>query len=84
MKSIEFIEIKIDNKLYFINNKEKIINLIRIIRNWQQKYESSNVIDGEEFLIKIVCLKEAYVIHGKGSYPKNYLEFKNWIRTNYD
>ena len=82
------INIFIDAKNYklTINNKTKDItedqldNLIRIIRTWNSNYPSdNNEIDKETFLIRINTDNEPDVIKGNGTYPDNYLAFKEWI-----
>lgn len=86
------IEILIDikNNLVTINNKqknisnEKIYELFRIIRNWKDFYESSNIIDSEKFTIKIISQNTVDTIIGDGTYPDNYMEFKNWVGNIYE
>ena len=82
------INIFIDVKKYklIINNKtkditeEQLSNLIRIIRTWNSNYPSNNnEIDTETFLIRINTDSETDVIKGNGTYPDNYLAFKEWI-----
>ena len=87
IENIKIIEISIDvlKETITINNKEKIItkeqikDLIRIIRNWDNEYHNSNIIDAESFLIKITTDKEIEIIKGKGNYPSNYKMLKEWI-----
>lgn len=81
------IEILIDvkNNLLTINNKtkeisnEKIYDLLRIIRNWNNYYKKSNLIDNEKFIIKIISQGLTNSFIGDGTYPDNYIEFKNWV-----
>ena len=92
MKSIEiYIDIEFNilidviNKIIILNNKqkeitdEKINELLRIIRTWENSYQSNNIIDGEEFLIKINTDNKTEIIKGKGKYPENYNLLKSWI-----
>lgn len=95
MNSIEIVidnktlktEIYIDNvkQTIIINNKEKEISkekiedLIRIIRTWKNNYHNQNVVDAESFFIKINLNSETEIIKGNGSYPENYILFKEWI-----
>ena len=60
--------------------EEKIDELLRIIRTWDSVYENdNNIIDAESFLININTEDGTYTIKGKGSYPKDYILFKEWI-----
>ena len=61
-------------------NEEKIDELLRIIRTWDNIYENkSNTTDTESFLININTNEETYTIKGHGNYPKDYILFKEWI-----
>jgi len=78
--------INIDNSLITINNKtkkidkEKISDLIRIIRTWNNEYPGDDkLIDSEKFKIAIKMKDEIDMITGNGSYPENYNNFKKWI-----
>ncbi len=57
---------------------EIINDIIRMISVWDREYYSNKVIDGEEFYIEIVSDKIT-TIHGKGSYPSNYADFKTLL-----
>lgn len=59
--------------------KEKIDDLLRIIRTWNNEYNNPKVIDSETFLIKINMLDGTEIIKGRGDYPDNYLSLKEWI-----
>lgn len=82
--------IDVKNNLMFINNirkvilNEKINEFFRIIRNWEENYESSNLIDSERFSIKIVSGDVVDTIACNGTYPNNYIEFKRWIEDIYE
>lgn len=73
------------NNTIMINNisnpidKETINNLIRIIRNWENNYDSKKSIDQETFTIKLNTDEGISVINGSGTYPENYNLFKDWI-----
>lgn len=82
------INIYIDTKNYKIriNNKEKNISeekiseLLRIIRTWNNLYEENNKeIDKETFLININTQEGTDSIKGNGGYPENYTAFKEWL-----
>ena len=83
----ENIDIYIDvvKETIIINNKEqkiteeKIDDLIRIIRTWDNVYNNSNVIDSETFFIKIDTNNGTEIIKGNGEYPNNYILLKEWI-----
>lgn len=62
-------------------DKNKFYDLFSIIRNWNHEYVDENNIEGEEFYINIYKLNGIDYFHGKGKYPSNYLEFKEWVRN---
>jgi len=70
--------ITINNKSFLISEYE-IDNLFRIIRLWNKEYINNQIIDSEEFNIKIYSNDKIDTIKGKGNYPNNYNEFKNWL-----
>ena len=78
--------IDIPNNKIIINNqkkeitKEKIYDLLRIIRDWNNLYpKNNNELDSEKFIITITTTNNIDIIKGEGTYPENYIEFKNWI-----
>ena len=79
------IYINAKNKRLILNNieksitEEKIYDLLRIIRNWKGNYQNSKIMDGESFKIIINTNEGTNIIKGKGNYPSNYQEFKEWI-----
>ena len=85
INNITNIKIDIINKKININNQEKEISeekiesLLRIIRTWENNYQSNNLIDAESFEIKINTINETEIIKGKGSYPNDYQLLKEWI-----
>ena len=86
------IEIYIDvlKETIIINNKEKditkekIADLVRIIRTWNSEYTNPKIIDSESFLIKINTPEGTEIIKGSGDYPNNYLSLKEWISDLYE
>ncbi len=58
---------------------DKISDIIKMINTWNQEYKSNNVIDGEEFYIEVITDKNTTTLHGKGSYPSNYADFKTLL-----
>lgn len=68
----------LNDKKYKISDEflEKIKN---IILPWKREYGSSNIIDDEEFTVKIVSNNEEIIYHGKGYYPFNYQELKDML-----
>ena len=76
---IEKNKIKINDREKEIT-EEKLDNLIRIIRTWNNVYENNNSkIDNETFQININTNEGTDRIKGTGGYPENYSEFKDWI-----
>lgn len=83
----ESIDIYIDvlKETIIVNNKEQIIDkekiddLVRIIRTWNNEYHNLRVIDSESFLIKVNTKEGTEIIKGSGEYPDNYLSLKEWI-----
>lgn len=66
-------------------SKEKLNELIRIIRTWSPIYQNkTNKLDIETFIIKINTNEGTDIIKGMGSFPNNYLELKNWIGEFYE
>jgi hypothetical protein len=66
-----------------INNQEKTITeekideLLRIIRTWDNVYENTNSkIDGENFIININTIDGTSIIKGNNNYPENYYLLK--------
>lgn len=98
MNSIEIIidnkniDIYIDivRKIIITNNKEqkiteeKIDELIRIIRTWDNVYNNKNIIDAESFFIKVDTNEGIEIIKGSGEYPDNYILLKEWISDFYE
>lgn len=84
------IYIDISKKIITINNKEKQItiekidDLIRIIRTWNNEYINPKIIDAESFLIKINTDEGIEIIKGHGDYPNNYNLLKEWISDLYE
>ena len=82
--------IDVEKNLLTINNKQKnitkdkISELFRIIRTWKSTYESSNVLDGLKFTIKIITEDTIDTIVNNGSYPDNYIYFNNWLGELYE
>lgn len=76
-------QIIIDNRMDLIK-QEKIEELLRIIRLWKNEYSGLNVVDGESFLIRINTGNMIEIIQGKGNYPDNYNDFKEWISVFYE
>lgn len=72
------------NICYINNNKYKISelylnNLLQIIYLWKNEYGNDNIIDSEEFLIKIETKDNVETFHGKGIFPYNYQELKELL-----
>lgn len=88
--SYKKINIDIQNSTITTNNgtnkitKSNIDKLLRIIRNWNNNYPSSNQIDSEKFIIKINDSNQISTITGNGSYPENYHLFKELIGELYE
>ena len=81
IKGINHTSLVVENET--INNekeisKEEINNLLRIIRLWKKEYGTGNGLDLEEFYINV----DGDVMHGKGVFPSNYHELKEWVNKN--
>jgi len=76
-------QVIIDNRMDLIK-QDKIDDLIRIIRLWKNEYNGSEIIDGESFLIKINTGDMIEIIKGRGNYPDNYDNFKEWVSGFYE
>jgi len=68
----------IKNGIEFNITTEKILELIRLIRTWKEEYGCDNKLDSEEFKVTLIE-KEVYTFHGKGVFPENYSNFKEWL-----
>lgn len=70
--------------LNFNNNikeitEEKIQDLLRIIRTWDNYYGSSNIIDDIRYSITIIIDKEVDALKSDGVKPHNFDLFMNWV-----
>lgn len=79
MAEILYIDAIIGNSFYHITDQDKTNNIIRIIRSWPINSYSSNLIDGDEYLIKVVTKNSCTEYKGKGEYPKGYKVLKDII-----
>ena len=68
----------------FSITEEKIHDLLRIIRNWDNYQKTNNLLDAEEYKIKIKSKKDIVILQNKGTYPENYNLFKKWMGEIYD
>lgn len=66
----------INNKNYVIK-KEAINQLLGILSGWKYEYGISNVVDAEEFIVKVSSDSQVTSYHGKGIYPNNYDVFRS-------
>ena len=73
----------VDNNTITIDD-EKVENLIRIIRTWKNTSLNSNIIDDENYIIKIISNNGEEIIKGKANSTKDYEMFKNWLGDLYD
>lgn len=80
-----YIEIDCSTNTLTINGLEKTITndkidyLLRIIRLWPKDLYFNNIIDAESYKIEIYYNSKVDCLKGKGKYPSNYQEFKDWI-----
>lgn len=80
-----YIEIDCSTNILTINGLEKTITndkidyLLRIIRLWPKDLYFNNIIDAESYKIEIYYNSKVDCLKGKGKYPSNYQEFKDWI-----
>lgn len=65
-------------------SKDEIQRLVRIIRSWRGEYINTSIVDAERFKIIISFNGQKEVITGSGTYPDNYLEFKNFVGEYYE
>lgn len=78
-------KVKLNNKQEKDISRDKLDDLIRIIRTWNSVYESnSKIIDLEKFTIKVITAEGISIINGNGTYPDNYSAFKDWISDIYE
>ncbi len=78
------IQMILEEKRWITNTKkviedEQIKRLQDIMLNWKKEYGKSNVIDAEEFQIRIISSNWIEEYHGCGNYPDNYQELKEII-----
>lgn len=74
------ISLFIDYKNLTVNNRKKIDKeiideLFNIICLWKNDYGRSNVIDAEEFIVKVNTVNGTDIFKGKGIFPSNYEVF---------
>lgn len=74
------IVLSIDPNNLIVNNsknvdKRKIEELFNVICLWKNDYGRSNVIDAEEFIVKVNTVNGTDIFKGKGIFPNNYEEF---------
>lgn len=79
------LKIDVENKeLFNFFGKKKIEqnqieHLLEIISDWKHDYGKSQMIDVEEFFVKIIYEDKIEEYHGQGKYPLNYELFKEEI-----
>ena len=75
----------IEDKSCFVNKRkykvtdEYIDNIKNTILYWKKEYGTSNIIDLEEFTVKVYANGKIDTYHGKGIYPDNYDYFKELL-----
>lgn len=72
-----------ENKKYNITESE-ILDFLRIIRTWQNKYEDNQKKDGIIFSIKIYYDGKIDEMKGRRALPDNYKEFDAYVKKIYD
>lgn len=68
---------------YYPISKEKIDELIRIIRTWDSEYDTSGYLDGNYFEVNVYYDGKVDRMRGKRGMPNNYEEFANYVRSIY-
>ena len=87
--SIKFIifpkkeKVLISDKYYPIK-KEKVEDLIRIIRTWDNEYNDLRHFDGNYFEVNIYYDGKVDKVRGVRGEPANYQEFIDFVRSIYD
>lgn len=77
---IDFNDLTISkNGIYKKISKGTCFKVLEFFTSWDREYLSNNILDGEEFLVNVYTDTKTDTFHGKGSYPKNYDSFKNFI-----
>lgn len=82
--------ISVNNKKIICGNKikeideEKIDELIRILRSWKKEINNTNVVDGDEYVVRIISGDLVDEYNDKLKYPDNYHEFKKWLDDVYE
>ena len=82
--------ISVNNKKMICGNKineideEKIDELIRILRSWKKEINNTNVVDGDEYVVRIISGDLVDEYNDKLKYPDNYHEFKKWLDDVYE
>lgn len=82
--------ISVNNKKMISGNKikeideEKIDELIRILRSWKKEINNTNVVDGDEYVVRIISGDLVDEYNDKLKYPDNYHEFKKWLDDVYE
>ena len=71
------------NKIKEID-EEKIDELIRILRSWKKEINNTNVVDGDEYVVRIISGDLVDEYNDKLKYPDNYHEFKKWLDDVYE
>ena len=64
--------------------KDKINDLLRIIRTWEEFYDYSYQLEPEKYLIRLISNNEEKTLKTNGIKPKNYNEFKMWVGELYE
>ena len=67
------------NKRKYEVTDELINNIKNTILYWNKEYGNSNIIDLEEFKVKVYADGNIDTYHGKGIYPNNYGYFKKLL-----
>ena len=65
-------------------DEEKIDELIRILRSWKKEINNTNVVDGDEYVVRIFSGDLVDEYNDKLKYPDNYHEFKKWLDDVYE
>ena len=82
--------ISVNNKKMICGNKikeideEKIDELIRILRSWKKEINNTNVVDGDEYVVRIISGDLVDTYNDRLKYPDNYHEFKKWLDDVYE
>lgn len=67
------------NGSYKTITEDEFFSLLNYFLSWNAESLTSDIIDGEEYFIKVTAFNEVKEYHGQGTYPANYVQFKSYL-----